>query len=157
MDPITDISPAPPTVKGHCLAGCGPTLVLAATGTVVCARPDCPDPDAAARLLEDTTAQHTVALRDDGTWTVRHPLIERSNGTLLDCGISGMIVTQGTPPAPAGIYVVIVDPDTMRLLWHTPEAWAALCDATALDLPAHVHTSDDGIVVAAVPAPTEIP
>lgn len=39
-------------VQGCCPRGCGRTLILGAHGYVTCSWRDCPEPDAATKLLE---------------------------------------------------------------------------------------------------------
>lgn len=40
-------------VKGHCPRGCGQTLFLSPAGFVTCSWGACPEPDAAATMLEN--------------------------------------------------------------------------------------------------------
>ena len=76
----------------NCPAGCGMTLFVSeAVGNppkniIECAEDDCPRPWAATELLtEDDIDYHIVRIHDNDM-NMRHPLIERVNGELLDCG-----------------------------------------------------------------------
>lgn len=46
-----------PRVKGRCPMGCGETLFLGQGGYVTCSWRDCPEPDAASRLLKTTLGE----------------------------------------------------------------------------------------------------
>lgn len=60
-----------PTVQGRCPACRGESLFLGSGGYVTCARLDCPDPEAATRILEqriDYSKIREVAVKQAGTW-----------------------------------------------------------------------------------------
>lgn len=53
---------------------------------------ECPDPDAANRLLRNVEIHHIVRFSEDLTFTVKHPLRERIDDALFDCNIHGVVV-----------------------------------------------------------------
>ena len=55
-----------PRVQGRCPMGCGETLFLGAGGYVTCSWIDCPEPDAATRLLLDQGSLFLVKHGNDG-------------------------------------------------------------------------------------------
>ncbi|MFE2164848.1 DUF6085 family protein [Streptomyces sp. NPDC059447] len=62
---------ANPSVQGRCPACHGQSLFLGEGGYVTCARIDCPDPEAATRILEqriDYTKIREIAVEGAGTW-----------------------------------------------------------------------------------------
>lgn len=58
-----------PDVQGYCPACHGQSLFLGADGYVTCARLECPEPDAATRVLERRSDE--VEVREIPTW---HPV-----------------------------------------------------------------------------------
>lgn len=49
-----------PTVQGRCPACRGSSLFLGSGGYVTCARADCPDPEAATRMLEQRIDRYKI-------------------------------------------------------------------------------------------------
>lgn len=75
-----------PTLDARCPA-CGErTLIRGFQGRIACTGgDDCPDTDAANRLLNDPhITDHLVKVNGDG-WTIRHPLAERVDNRLFRC------------------------------------------------------------------------
>lgn len=64
--------------------GCGSTLALTIAGRVICDDEGCPNPDAAAMVLDDGEAAHIAVFAGDG-YTIRHPLRERIGDALMTC------------------------------------------------------------------------
>lgn len=63
-----------------------------AYGVLRCWREECPDPDAANRLLSDAEIHHVVRFDSNGYFNVKHPLRERIDSELLDCSIHPVVV-----------------------------------------------------------------
>lgn len=106
-------------VKGYCPMGCGRTLFLASGGYVTCSWHTCPNPSAAADLLLDAETEHVVHL-EAKTFSIQHPLRERLNGDLWECGLHARLAALDGPPATPGRYRVHVGD---RLTWTPlPEA-----------------------------------
>jgi hypothetical protein len=92
-------------VQGYCPMGCGPTLFLGSGGYVTCSWIRCPCPTAVADLLEDREDHHIVVLGDE-TFSIRHPLRERLEGVLFDCGLHAYLTALAGPPRVPGRYRV---------------------------------------------------
>lgn len=73
-------------IDGYCPMGCGETLQIVVGGLIECSMIFCPRPDAVARILDDPETEHIVELHDDG-YSIKHPLRERLDDALLDCGL----------------------------------------------------------------------
>lgn len=99
-----------PHVAGHC-PGCGHTsLHLEADGTIACTRLGCPVPDALARIIADTDTHVHIVNLDTGTFSVRHPLVERLDDRLLGCSLHLWLQALPGPPAPPGRYRAVPRP-----------------------------------------------
>lgn len=85
--------------RAYCPMGCGNTLHLMQSGTIMCLDQDCLRPDAAQAILEDPETQHIVVFRADG-WEMIHPLSDRL-GSLLACPVHA--ACNRLPGPPAGI------------------------------------------------------
>lgn len=90
-------------VKGYCPMGCGGTLFLASGGYVTCSWIECPNPTAACDLLLDPETEHIVVLTADG-FSIQHPLRERLEGELFDCGLHRILSAAEGPPWLPGRY-----------------------------------------------------
>jgi hypothetical protein len=71
-------------VRGNCPMGCDEGLIIGEGGRIWCGNLLCPQPDAAARILEDAETEHLVTFDGDG-FTIRHPLRERLDDELMSC------------------------------------------------------------------------
>lgn len=83
--------------RAYCPMGCGNTLHLMQSGTLMCLAQDCPRPDAAQTILEDPESEHIVVFREDG-WEMIHPLRDRLGG-LLACMVHEAVMKLPGPPA----------------------------------------------------------
>lgn len=97
---------------GYCPMGCGQTLV-AHWGTFTpavlhCTGRTCPRPTAAGEILLDGETDHIVMIDNDGH-TIRHPLRERLDDTLLTCDLHNIIARGGMSEL-RGRYRVIANP-----------------------------------------------
>lgn len=91
-------------VYAHCPACGGPDLIAKPVpdpdnnpngdyAVLYCWRENCPDPDAANKILGDNEIHHIVRFDSDSeTFNVKHPLRERVNSELLDCSIHSVVV-----------------------------------------------------------------
>ena len=85
--------------------GCGQTLFLSRGGYVACSWFECPRPDAATSILDNSETEHVVTIRDDG-FTVEHPLRERLDGALHECRLHQDLRASDGPPEKPGRYRV---------------------------------------------------
>lgn len=93
-------------VNGHCPMGCGETLFLGEGGYVTCSYVDCPKPDAVATILEDNETEHIARFDGEG-FSLMHPLRERLDGELFNCGVHlGLRAFAEMPVPEPGIYRV---------------------------------------------------
>lgn len=90
-------------VAGHCPMGCGETLILGTGGRVTCSLLRCPRPSAVDELLADAETEHVVML-EPNTFSIQHPLRERLDGSLFDCGLHAYLTSLGGPPRQPGRY-----------------------------------------------------
>lgn len=105
----------------YCPMGCGETLaaLLLIEGTDVrCSNPTCPRPTAAVELLGERETEHIVIVKTR-SWSMQHPLRERLDGELFDCGVSRYLDDRGKPPVPRGRYRVELSGES-EWLW-TPQ------------------------------------
>jgi hypothetical protein len=100
-------------VNGHCPMGCGWTLRLSGAGDVWCESPGCPRPAAVGEILMDRETEHLVQF-EAGTFTVLHPLRERLDNELLDCGLHAEIAALPGPPVAPGMYRAMSELDGKR-------------------------------------------
>lgn len=112
-------------VAGYCPMGCGRTLYLTDSGAVTCTRQACPAPTAVAEILNANEPHHIVVLGAD-TFSVQHPLRERLDGDLFDCGLHAWIAGLSGPPRAEGRYAVAAAGDgtlgwECATWWPTPE------------------------------------
>ena len=75
--------------------GCGQALALTVAGRVICEDDGCPNPDAAAMVLDDGETAHIAVFAGDG-YTIRHPLKERIGDALMRCGLHEFLRDSGT-------------------------------------------------------------
>lgn len=117
------------TVAGYCPMGCGQTLFLGSGGFVTCSWVKCPRPDAAADILLERESEHIVVL-GESTFDIQHPIRERLDGELFDCGLHDHLRSLDGPPFHPGRY---------RVWWHNGRAqpWQRLPDVSS-----EVDTSD---------------
>lgn len=90
-------------MRGNCPA-CGKRSLRlewapgASSGEVHCGTQGCSEPLAVQKLLaEDHICEHIAALGHE-TWTVRHPLIERLDGSLFNCNLGAVLRDEFGPP-----------------------------------------------------------
>jgi hypothetical protein len=93
-------------IKGKCPINYGATLFLGSGGYVTCSYVNCPNPSAACDLLLDHAYPWHVVVLDAGYFTVEHPLRERLNGELFDCGLHQFLKELTGPPRQPGRYRV---------------------------------------------------
>lgn len=86
-------------VQGYCPMGCGQTLILSGSGTIVCNGAHCPRPGAVDELLSDRETEHVVQLGEHG-YNLVHPLRERLDGQLLECTVGTWIGAQAPADLP---------------------------------------------------------
>src|SRR5690606_12081447 len=79
------------------------SLFLGSGGYITCSIRECRNPTAAADLLDDGETRHVVTFTDDG-FSIRHPLIERADGTLDDCELHAYCLALDGPPVKPGTY-----------------------------------------------------
>lgn len=87
-------------LEGQCPLGCGGTLYAeenSLVNRVICLGDDCPDPDTVNRILQDDEMHHLVRFTE-GSFTIRHPLRERSNSELMECPVSLSCARMPGPP-----------------------------------------------------------
>lgn len=111
-----------PPVAGHCPACGAESLFLAESGHITCARLDCPRPTATDELLAERETEHIVAIGET-SFTLRHPLIERLDDTLMGCDLHMRITAANQPPWQPGRYRILRASDG-RWAWellHEPE------------------------------------
>lgn len=110
-------------IQGFCPACGRDTLFLGSGGYVTCGwideREPCPDPGAAADLLDAAReTQHLVQFEAD-TFSVQHPLFERLNGDLWACDVHKRIAALDGPPVALGRYrLQIIDG---RMHWQSAD------------------------------------
>lgn len=82
-------------IDGYCPA-CGQASLFVRNGQGVadlsdrhvrCINRECPDSEAAHKVLQDPEIHHIVRFDDRGYFNVKHPLRERIDSELLDCRI----------------------------------------------------------------------
>lgn len=108
-------------VAGFCPMGCGQTLFLTGDGYISCSNRDCERALAVSEILGDGEHEHIVVL-SPGTFTVRHPLRERLNDSLMACPLAADIRALKGPPLRPGRYRVWRRPKAGRRDW----AWEQL-------------------------------
>lgn len=59
---------------------------------LICRNKNCPQPDAATKILSDPEIEHIVRFDEQGYFNAQHPLRERADGALLDCVIHEAVV-----------------------------------------------------------------
>ena len=97
-------------IKGYCPMGCGETLFIGEGGYVTCSWVECPRPDAVSSLLEDKESEHIVVMEEDH-FVMQHPLRERLEGALFDCGLHVKLGELPERPVSPGVYRVTERPD----------------------------------------------
>lgn len=85
-----------PYVAGHCPMGCGQTLCLH-EGAVRCVDPNCSNPHVVSVILADPETDHIVVVDDRRQITVQHPLRERIENDLFECGLLKRLLACGAP------------------------------------------------------------
>ncbi|MGC9540200.1 DUF6085 family protein [Streptomyces sp. UG1] len=90
-------------IQGHCPACGWSTLFVGDGGYLTCSRLECPQPDAAHRILADRETDHIVQFDDEG-FTIRHPLRERLDDALMRCDLHLYCASLPGPPQPPGRY-----------------------------------------------------
>lgn len=90
-------------IRGACPACGGESLFAGEGGYLTCSRSECPEPDAAHRILADHETEHIVQFDDTG-FTVRHPLRERLDDALMSCGLHLYCASLPGPPGTPGRY-----------------------------------------------------
>lgn len=73
-------------------------FLLHGQGNIYCKSPgDCPDREAAQKILGDQETEHVIVYRD-GTYVVRHPLRERIGDALVECELAAAVFRLGDHP-----------------------------------------------------------
>ncbi|AER25763.1 hypothetical protein MOMOMIXON_199 [Mycobacterium phage MoMoMixon] len=110
-------------VDGHCPA-CGRkslgvrTSAIREDSELRCFYPDCPDPEAVAKLLSDPEIHHVLEVKEGGIWTLQHPLRERIDGGLFDCPLAAVLAQKfafNSPPEPGRYRMKSQNTDNYRL------------------------------------------
>ena len=83
--------------------GCGKTLFRGSGGYVTCGYLECPNPSAATDILLTEETEHIVVF-DDDRFSIQHPLRERIEGELFDCGLHKHLSSLNGPPVVPGRY-----------------------------------------------------
>lgn len=96
-----------PKVAGYCPACGTSSLFLGSGGWVTCSLDKCPNPTAAADVLDEPEIEHIVEL-GEATFSIQHPLRERLNGLLFRCDLHERLSACDGPPAKPGTYRVRV-------------------------------------------------
>lgn len=90
-------------IRGNCPMGCGQTLVAWNDGVIGCVSATCPRPQAVRELLDDGETEHVVDIDADG-FTIKHPLCERLDDHLFDCGLHPYMASWTGPALDDGRY-----------------------------------------------------
>lgn len=102
-------------VQGRCpWCGAG-SLFLGSGGFITCSLIGCPNPTGITDLL-DGERDHIVRLEHD-TFSIQHPLRERLEGELFDCGLHAYIAGLDGPPRQLGRYRVMQVTDSGPSSW----------------------------------------
>lgn len=107
---------------GFCPMGCGETLSVIEgrdSNSITCTNRGCPNPAAAARILEESETEHVVEVGDD-TFSLKHPLRERLEGELFDCPCHKWLRGQEGPPVDPGRYRLIDEGDPAAGYYFEP-------------------------------------
>jgi len=88
-----------------CPMGCGQTLHRMSSGMISCLNRNCPDREAAQKILADPGFAHLAYVHEDGC-TMRHPLRERIGNGLSECGLLEKVMAAGPPAGGPGEYRV---------------------------------------------------
>lgn len=81
-------------IQGFCPVCGGATLVAVPTSEkakLECSNVNCPNPTAAAIILNDDEVDHIVDFEEKG-FTMRHPLRERIDDQLLNCSLHNYLL-----------------------------------------------------------------
>lgn len=113
-----------PVVVGKCPACGRRSLILTPDGRPLCWAPECPDDAAAAKVLE-LDHRHVLELRNDGSWSIEHPVTCRlDDRSLIDCAVHANVVaamSHATEPITGpGRFYLTLDYDSPRAIVTTP-------------------------------------
>jgi hypothetical protein len=106
---------------GWCPMGCGQTLIVPASGRVICHDDTCPCPDAVSQILADREHEHRVRWDADAGFSIRHPLRERVGDELLACELHAYCadIDKGNgPPVAPGLYRATWSGERARWEWE---------------------------------------
>mgnify|MGYP000885609917 FL=1 len=113
-------------VAGSCPVCGSRSLFIASGDYVTCGYLQCPDPTFVADLLVDhcRVRDHIVNLGDT-SFSIQHPVRERRDGELFDCGLHAWLNRLTGPPRVGGRYRVVtpivrdvgVSPDWAQAAW----------------------------------------
>ncbi|MEU9888654.1 DUF6085 family protein [Sphaerisporangium sp. NPDC051011] len=118
IDDITERRPPMrDSLAAYCPMGCGRTLFVADGGFITCSYVHCPRPTAVADLLEDRETEHIVRFGLE-TFTVRHPLRERLDESLMDCALHDHVKGLAGPPIRPGQYRARARTDGQGWTWE---------------------------------------
>jgi hypothetical protein len=107
--------------KLYCPMGCGNTLhvmVGEGYGGLTCLARNCPDKDAAQKILSDGEHLDIVEFGDAG-WRVLHPLRERLGDGLFACRVHAAVAALDENP-PDGRYRAMISEDGELVLKKIP-------------------------------------
>lgn len=90
----------------YCPMGCGETLYTIFSG-IRCASENCPRPNAAHEILNDSETEHVVKF-EEASFSVKHPLRERLGGDLFACELHEKLRMLEEAPVPPGKYRVFL-------------------------------------------------
>jgi hypothetical protein len=108
--------------KLYCPMGCGNTLhvmVGGGSGGLTCLARNCPDKNAAQKILSDGETEHVVVYKG-GTYVVRHPLRERIGDALVECEVAAAVFRFGDHPREDGRYRAMIGEDGELVLKEIP-------------------------------------
>jgi hypothetical protein len=110
----------------YCPMGCGETLCLLNSGYVHCMAGECPQPDAARKILSNPEHLDVVLIGAD-SWTVLHPVRERL-GDLFTCPVITACQQQlgGPPDGVTGYFRAQLDEAGKLCLEHLPGGYSVI-------------------------------
>lgn len=100
-------------VQGKC-PWCGrSSLFLGAGDYITCSTAECSNPTGVTDLLDGETG-HVVVILETGGFTIQHPMRERAEGELFDCGLHQYLSSLSAAPIASGKYRVRWDDCSAR-------------------------------------------
>jgi hypothetical protein len=78
-------------LSGLTCPACGTGYLRVTANRILCAYGDCPRPAAAAELLSEQQGTDHIVVLHPGSYSVKHPLIERLDDALLHCWLGRQV------------------------------------------------------------------